>query len=259
MKGLPPASKHVQQINRFDLLIFRLCAVFSAVLLLGLLPVALRRYGAEPGNARFFMGFFHVLVWVVLCGGLMARHRQVLCLSLGRWRSHPALALVLSSLSLACLEEAIACLATNLHGPFGDPTGRVYITASANLLDLIFFHSVVVIFPLLLAWAALLRRYAFSVSRFTLIFGAQGALAEVAFAGMQPALFPTWLLVYSLMVWIPYRAYFSAFDAQRERIPPGVVQQLAAPIMTQLAGILFTLVFLMISHGLLKHPLSHYP
>lgn len=245
--------------DRVDRGIILLCSAFSALLLLGLLPVAISRYGSTPDNARFFMGFFLIFGWLVIFGGLMWAYQHPLMAFMRQYASRPKTGFVAFSILLACLEEALACLATNLHGPFGDPTGRVYITASSNYLDLIFFHSVIVIVPLLVVWSWTLARYRFTGTRLLLLFGAQGALAEVVFAGMQPALFPTWLLVYGLMVWLPYQAFQPALDRARARRTPGLLAHLLFPLLAQLGGVLFTLVFLLISHGLIKHPLSHFP
>ena len=244
--------------ERIERGIIILCSLFSAVVIFGLLPFAIQRYGTSPDNARFFMGFLLILLWVVIGGGLMRRYQQPVIQFMRRYERKPKTAFVIFAIILACIEEAIACLGTNLHGPFGDPTGQTYITASANYFDLIFFHSVIVILPLLIVWSWILARYSFSTGGFFIIFGVQGALAEVAFAGMQPALFPTWLLVYGLMVWLPYKAFAPALDGARVRKTPGLVVHVAALILAQLGGVIFTVAFLCISHLIFKHPLSHF-
>lgn len=236
-----------------------LCSLFSAIVILGLLPIAILRYGSAPDNARFFQGFLLIFVWVAVGGWLMHRYQLSIISLIQRYKQRPKSAFVVSGIILACIEEAIACLATNLHGPFGDPTGQAYITASSNYFDLIFLHSVIVIVPLLIAWSMVLERYRFSVSRFFILFGVQGALAEVVFAGMQPALFPTWLLVYGLMVWLPYKALVPAFDLARERRVPGVAAHVVSLLLAHLGGVIFTFVFIAISHGIFGHPLSHFP
>lgn len=244
--------------ERIDRGIVILCVTFSAVVIFGLLPFAIQRYGTEPGNARFFMGFFHILLWVVIGGWLMRQYPQALITFMRRYEGWPKTAFVFFGIILASLEEASACLMSNLGGVFGDPTGKVYITASTSYFDLIFLHSVIVIVPLLVVWAWRLQRYSFTSSRFFVLFGGQGALAEVVFAGMQPALFPTWLLVYALMVWLPYQAFAPAFDRAGLRERPGVVDQVMSLVLAQVGCFVWTLAFLGVSHGVFGHPLSHF-
>ncbi|MFO1467046.1 MAG: hypothetical protein U1F35_11535 [Steroidobacteraceae bacterium] len=236
-----------------------LCALFSAVLILVLLPFAIQRYGTDSHNARFFMGVFLIVTWVLAGGLLMRRYQGRITTLMRRWGRKPKTAFVTFSLLLACVEEGIACVATNLSGAFGDPTGSAYITASGNFFDLIFFHSVIVIVPLLIVWSWLLERYDFTVPRFFILFGVQGALSEIAFAGMSPALFPMWLLVYGLMIWLPYQALAPAFDRARVRIKPGFLVHVTSLLLAQAGSFAFTLAFIGVSHGLLRHPLSHFP
>lgn len=68
------------------------------------------------------------------------------------------------------------------------------------------YHSVVVFVPMFIAWAWLLRRYAFSPAAVLLLFGINGLLGEATIGGAQ-ALFaaPFWILVYGLMVYVPAR------------------------------------------------------
>jgi hypothetical protein len=236
-----------------------LCALFSAALILVLLPFAVQRYGTDPHNAIFFMGAFLIVTWVLVGGLLMRKYQDRITILMRRWERRPKTAFVTCSLLLACVEEGVACAATNLSGVFGDSTGMAHITASSNFFDLIFFHSVIVIVPLLIVWSWILERYGFTVPRYFLLFGVQGALSEVAFAGMSPALFPTWLLVYGLMIWLPYQAFAPSFDRARVRIKPGILVQGTSLLLAQAASAVFTLAFIGVSHTLLRHPLSHFP
>ncbi|MBX3170119.1 MAG: hypothetical protein KF760_22125 [Candidatus Eremiobacteraeota bacterium] len=245
--------------ERLDRGIILACTVFSSVVILGLLPLAIRRYGTTPDNARYFMGFFHILLWVVVGGLAMRKWRQPLIALMRRYEGRPKSAFIAFSVLLACIEEALACLMTNLGRLFGDPTGQVYITASANYLDLAFLHSVIVIVPQVAIWSWILERYRFTSSRLFVLFGVQGGLAEIAFAGMQPALFPTWLLVYALMTWLPYQAFEPALERARIRKNPGFLIQILSLVLVQAGCILFSLAFLAISYGLFGHPLSHFP
>lgn len=56
--------------------------------------------------------------------------------------------------------------------------GKAYITASANYLEVVCFHSVVMFIPLFIAWACILSRYQFRPFAVFLLFGLTGTLAE---------------------------------------------------------------------------------
>jgi hypothetical protein len=77
--------------------------------------------------------------------------------------------------------------------------GEAYITASADYLDVVLFHSVVVFLAQFATWAWLLRRYDFSPFSVFLLFGLGGAVNETLFAGPQPLALAQWILVYGLM------------------------------------------------------------
>ena len=57
---------------------------------------------------------------------------------------------ILSATGMALLEEAVTTTMTNLAPFFGVPIGQAYITASANYLDVVLGHSVIVLVPMLL-------------------------------------------------------------------------------------------------------------
>jgi hypothetical protein len=61
---------------------------------------------------------------------------------LQRTTHHSGLKFILFVALLALIEEAIATLMTNCAPLFGVHVGEVYITASANYLDVVVFHSV---------------------------------------------------------------------------------------------------------------------
>ena len=87
---------------------------------------------------------------------------------------------------------------------FGVPVGQAYITASANYLDVILGHSVIVFVPMFAAWAWLLSRYDFRPAEVFLLFGLTGTLAETGTFGTQNlAMAGFWVWVYGLMVWLP--------------------------------------------------------
>jgi len=168
--------------------------------------VAALNLGPERPAARavVLMGSGLVLVWVVTGGLLMRRHRQYVQ---ARMRALPGpwqVKFVLFCTLLALLEEAVTTTMTNLAPVFGVPVGRAYITASANYLDVVCFHSVVVFVPMFVAWAWMLARWDFHPNAVFLAFGATGTLAEVSFGGPQQFLaYGMWTFVYGLMIYLP--------------------------------------------------------
>jgi hypothetical protein len=147
----------------------------------------------------------------------MYRHREPVRLFVQRLRLDWRLKLVLFATLLALVEEAITTGMTNLAPVFGVPLGRAYITASANYLDVVFFHSVIVFVPLFTGWAAILSRVRFPPFHAALLFGCTGILAESSLSGLQAVLeFALWIPVYGLMLYLP--AYTAPDD--RPASPP---------------------------------------
>lgn len=143
-----------------------------------------------------------ILFWVVIGGALMCRYRE----PVGRYvRSIPLnwrIKFVLFATALALLEEAVTVTMTNMAPVFGSEIGKAFITASANYLHTVLFHSVIVFIPMFIAWAFLLGRYDFNPRQVFLLFGLVGSLAEMS---IQPsnALGGFWFFVYGLMVFLP--------------------------------------------------------
>jgi hypothetical protein len=160
---------------------------------------------AAPPNTRavLLMGGGLVLLWVV-GGGLLMRLVRFRARALAATvRADRRLVFVVSCTALALAEEAVTVTMTNLAPLFGVPVGAAYITASANYLDVVALHSVVVFVPMFAAWAFLLSRWDFSPNSVFLLFGVTGILAE---AGLSPTAFlefGLWIFVYGLMVWLP--------------------------------------------------------
>ena len=143
-----------------------------------------------------------ILLWVVIGGTLMYRFRE----PVGRYvRNIPlnwrAKFVVLATI-LALLEEAVTVTMTNMAPVFGSQIGEAFITASANYLHTVLFHSVIVFIPMFIAWAFLLGRYNFNPKQVFLLFGLVGSLAEMS---IQPTniLGGFWFFVYGLMVFLP--------------------------------------------------------
>lgn len=154
----------------------------------------------EKAIIRMALGL--ILFWIVISGFLMYRFREILAdfvRGIGMdWR----LKFVLFATTLALAEEAITVTMTNLAPLFGAEVGKAFITASANYLHTVLFHSVIVFIPMFVTWAFLLNRYNFRASSVFLLFGLTGSIAEMS---MQPTnvLAGFWFFVYGLMVFLP--------------------------------------------------------
>lgn len=155
-------------------------------------------------RAVIFMATGLVMFWIALAGSLMWTMRERVRDLVQRIRLPWGIKFVLFCTLLALTEEAVTVSMTNLAPVFGVPLGAAYITASANYLDVVTCHSVVVFVPMFIAWAWMLRRWDFPPSAVFLLFGLTGFLAEAQFAGTLNVLqAPFWIFVYGLMVWLP--------------------------------------------------------
>ena len=172
--------------------------------------------GMGPNSrAVAMMGAGLVLLWIVLGGTLMWTMRGRVRDLVLRIRLPWPLTFVLFCTLLALTEEAVTVSMTNLAPLFGVPLGAAYITASANYLDVVALHSVVVFVPMFIAWAGLLSWRSFSPFATAILFGITGLLAEVMSFGSQNLLFTgSWVLVYGLMVYLP------AWTAPGDAAPP---------------------------------------
>lgn len=162
-------------------------------------------FGMGPnGRAVIFMGAGLVLLWIMIGGTLMWTTRERVHAFVLRMRLPWPLTFTLFCTLLALTEEAVTVSMTNLAPLFGVPVGAAYITASANYLDVVALHSVVVFVPMFVAWAWMLSRWDFRPAEVFLLFGLTGFLAEAIFAGtLNLAQAPFWIFVYGLMVWLP--------------------------------------------------------
>ena len=174
---------------------FLVTGLISTVVILGAKPIP---------RAVILMADGLVLLWIII-GGIGMRlirdhaRRFIVGMPLN-WR----LKFVLFCTLLALIEEAITTTMTNLAPLFGVPIGAAYITASANYLDVVCRHSVIVFVPMFVAWAFLLSRYDLSPAAVFILFGLTGLLAETGSFGLQNlgnAGF--WVFVYGLMVYLP--------------------------------------------------------
>jgi len=152
------------------------------------------------------------LFWVILGGFLMVRFRDqvrdfVLSIPLPWWLKFP-----LFSTVLALMEEGVTVAMTNLAPFFGSEIGSAFITASANYLHTVLFHSVIVFIPMFVVWTVILRYFDFPPTHVFLLFGLTGSIAEMS---MSPTniLGGFWFFVYGLMVYLP------AYSLPKERAP----------------------------------------
>jgi hypothetical protein len=143
-------------------------------------------------------------LWVLLGGTLMWMFRDPIRDFVMRIKFPWAFKFILFCTLLALTEEAVAVLMTNLAPVFGVPVGSAYITASANYLDVVTLHSVVVFIPMFIAWAYILSRWNFSPARVFLLFGLTGFFSEAVFSGsFDLTRAPFWIFIYGMMIWLP--------------------------------------------------------
>lgn len=160
---------------------------------------------------------------------------------------------ILFGILLALLEEFVTTAMTNLAPFFGVQVGEAYITASANYFDVVLHHSVIVFTPWFIAWAWILKRYAFSPFWVFLLFGLDGLVAEwLTFGWQHLNEFALWIFVYGLMVYLP--AY--TVPAERGATRPNIWHGALAIVLPFVSGIPWTvLVHLMFP----THPAIHFP
>ncbi|MCS6776830.1 MAG: hypothetical protein RMJ43_15105 [Chloroherpetonaceae bacterium] len=169
-------------------------------------------------RAILLMSWGLILLWILLGGSLMFHFRNAFCARMQRLPVPPGIGFVVLATLLACAEEAVTTLMTNLAPLFGVAIGQAYITASTNYLDVIALHSVVAFIPQFAVWAGLLTRYHFRPFAVFLLYGLTGLCNEILFGGPQQALnFALWIFVYGLMVYIP--AYCFTTPYPRREVP----------------------------------------
>ncbi|RJP52560.1 MAG: hypothetical protein C4583_06520 [Anaerolineaceae bacterium] len=197
--------------------LIRFLAAWTILSTLFVLFIAIIDMGPNS-RAVIFMGAGLVLLWIVLGGTLMWTTRDRVRDFVSGIRLPRLLTFVLFCTLLALTEEAVTVSMTNLAPLFGVSLGAAYITASANYLDVVALHSVVVFVPMFICWAWMLSRWDFRPAEVFLPFGLTGFLAEAQFAGrFNLAQAPFWIFVYELMVWLPAYTLSSRNEAKRPR------------------------------------------
>lgn len=200
--GLQSRLKSYLSSGRVGAFLIKLLALYSAIVVALVSSVILLGSNQPRERAIIMMALGLILLWCVLGGLLTLKLRErirnlVLRIPLG-WK----LKFVLFATLLALIEEAIATTMTNAAPLFGVTPEEAHITASANYLHVVLFHSVIVFIPGYIAWQYLLSRYDFTPNQVFLLYGFLGSTAE---AWINPSSFfgGFWFFVYGLMIYLP--------------------------------------------------------
>ncbi len=168
--------------------------------LVGIAAEGRKRYGTFAG-AIMLMAATLALVWNVIGGAVMYLARKPVRELVSKSRLGRGATFVLFATLLALLEEGVTTTLTNLAPVFGNAQG--FITASRNYLEVVVWHSVIVIAPMFMVWSWLLARFSFSPGCVFLLFGINGVLAELLIGGPALLMAPFWIFVYGLMIFLP--------------------------------------------------------
>ncbi|WP_413431565.1 hypothetical protein [Crateriforma spongiae] len=193
------------------------------------------------------------LLWIVLFGLISLRSRDYVS-KVGESTQKPLpLLFFLGATLMALLGEAVTTAMTNCAPIFGAEIGEVYITASANYLDVVMFHSAVVFLPqyAILGW--LLSRYAISPFAVFICYGITGFIGEVMFSGPNPLMLAQWILIYGLFVYLPAHLFVASKDRKQMRwwMYPFLV---VLPVIASIPMV--ALLLLVFAPG---HPSIHFP
>lgn len=197
----------------------------AALIILLLIPLMLlqvigmgiegrKRYGTFEGGI-LLMAAALGLAWCVLGGSLMYLVRQPVRRLIGKSPFNRITTFALFATMLALMEEAVTTTLTNLAPHFG--SSQAFITASRNYLEVVLWHSVVVIAPMFVVWGWLLARYVFSPVAVFLLFGLNGVLAELLIGGPALLMAPFWIFVYGLMIFLPAYSFPTSATAGKPR------------------------------------------
>jgi len=211
----------------------RILASPSQTVILLLIPLMLveligitaegRKRSPSFEGAVMLMGAALALVWNVIAGALMFVSRKLIRRLIQRSRIGRRTTFFLFATALALIEEAVTTTLTNLAPHFG--SSQAFVTASRNYLEVVVWHSVIVIAPMFAVWAWLLGKYRFSPAAVFLLFGLNGVLAEFLLGGPALIMAPFWIFVYGLMIFLPA---YSFPHGEQAKIPgwglyPGAV------------------------------------
>jgi len=182
--------------------------------LAGMAAEGRKRYPGFDG-AVMLMAATLALVWNVIGGATMYLVRNPVRELVKRSPLNRGVMFVLFATALALLEEGVTTTLTNLAPAFGSP--QAFITASRNYLEVVLWHSVIVIAPMFIVWAWLLTRYAFTPSSVFLLFGINGVLAEWLIGGPALLMAPFWIFIYGLMIFLPAYSFGRENEARAPR------------------------------------------
>lgn len=193
------------------------------------------------------------LLWIGCFGALSlwTRHRVS---AFGKsQRTHLVGIFVGLATCLALIEEAITTAMTNCAPLFGAQIGEVYLTASANYLDVVLMHSIVVIWPQFLMLGWLFHRYRLSPFVAFVGYGLTGFINEALFSGPNPLMLPQWILIYGLMVFLPAHLFVEV-EGRRDLRWYGYPAIVLLPVLASIPMV--GLLLLVIAPG---HPSIHFP
>jgi len=227
--------------------------VLAIYLLASWVLVYLFTRGSRIAHAVLGMGLGLILFWIILGGSDMYIFRNRIRSFIQSIPGHWQVKFILFGVLMALLEEAITTAMTNLAPFFGVKVGEAYITASTNYFDVVLHHSVIVFIPWFIAWAWLLKRYAFSPFWVFLLFGLNGLFAEsLTFGWQHLSEFALWIFVYGLMVYLP--AY--TVPEERGAKPPNIWHGVLAFVLPFVIGIPWAALVNLIFP---EHPAIHFP
>jgi hypothetical protein len=195
-----PRRRLLSAVSSPAALIILLLIPLMLLELVGIAAEGRKRYGTFEG-AILLMAAALALVWNVIGGAVMYLARNPTRELVRRSRLSRGATFVLFATLLALLEEVVTTTLTNLAPVFGNTRG--FITASRNYLEVVVWHSVIVIAPMFVVWSWLLARLRFSPGSVLLLFGFNGVLAELLIGGPALVMAPFWVFIYGLMVYLP--------------------------------------------------------
>lgn len=228
-------------VNTFQRILSRISAqglvkaigIYSVLVisLISLLVLASESPSYEKAVIKMVWGL--ILIWIVICGSLMYFFRDTVRDLVQGIRLPWQVTFPLLCTGLALLEEAVTVSMTNLAPFFGAEVGQAYITASANYLHTVLFHSVIVFIPMFLVWTVLLHFFDFPPAHVFLLFGLTGSIAEMSISPTN-ILAGFWFFVYGLMIYLPVYSLPANRSARKPKwwaYPLAVVAPIFSPIL----------------------------
>jgi hypothetical protein len=212
--GMKLLSRFSSMASSPATLIIRLLIPLMLLELAGIAAEGCKRYRTFEG-AIMLMAAALALIWNVIGGAIMYLLRNRARDLVRKSPLSRGSTFVLFATALALLEEGVTTTLTNLAQAFG--SSRAFITASRNYLEVVLWHSVIVIAPMFLVWARLLGRHNFSPGSVFLLFGMNGVLAELLIGGPALLMAPFWIFIYGLMIFLPAYSFCKNNEAPAPR------------------------------------------